>query len=160
MSDKIELKEKIAAVDVNYKSLWNEMNDEQRKALKNELFILNRYISNVKTSNRDIQEHFVLTVNEFFNKNWYVLQKNHGQLLWMLLCMCSHESRNMFYHEWIGHKKKKEGNQKILKFLEEMFPNKKQDELELMSLLVSEKECKAMASELGYTDSQISKLFK
>jgi hypothetical protein len=66
----------------------------------------------------------------------------------------------MFYHEWIGHKKKKAGNQKIVKFLEEMYPTKKQDELELLSLLITEKQCKSMASELGYNDSQISKMFK
>lgn len=160
MSDKIELKEKIAAVDVNYKDLWNEMDDDQRKALKNELFILNRYISNVKISDRDIQEHFVLAVNEYFNKHWYILQKNHAQLLWILLCMCSHESKKIFYHEWLGHKRKKEGNQKILKFLEELYPAKKYDELELMAMLTTEKECKEMAREIGYADNQISKMFK
>jgi len=64
MSEKIELKEKLAAIDVGYKGLWDEMTDEQQKALKGEFFILNRFISNVKGQSREIQEHFVLTVNE------------------------------------------------------------------------------------------------
>ena len=81
MSEKIELKDKLAAVDMNYKGLWDELDAEQQKALKSELFILNRYISNVNSSNRDIQEHYVLSVNEYFNKNWNVLQK-HPKLLW------------------------------------------------------------------------------
>ena len=80
MAEKIPLKEILAAVDSNYKSLWDELDDEQQKALKSELFILNRYISSVKSSSRETQEHFVLTVNEFFNKNWYTLQK-HPKLL-------------------------------------------------------------------------------
>ena len=42
MSDKIELKDKLAAVDMNYKGLWDEISDEQRKSIKSELFILNR----------------------------------------------------------------------------------------------------------------------
>ena len=63
MNDKIELKEKLAAVDLNVKNLWDDMNDEQRKALKSEFFILNRYVSNVKSSNRDVKEHYVLSVN-------------------------------------------------------------------------------------------------
>ena len=36
MSDKIELKEKLAAVDLNVKSLWDDINDDQKKALKSE----------------------------------------------------------------------------------------------------------------------------
>ena len=66
MSEKIELKDKLGAVDMNYKGLWDELDDTQRKSLKSELFILNRYVSSAKGQSRNIQEHFVLTVNEFF----------------------------------------------------------------------------------------------
>ena len=55
-------------LDLNLKNLWDEINDDQRKNLKQEFFILNRYISNVSSNKRDLQEHFVLTVNEYFNK--------------------------------------------------------------------------------------------
>ena len=74
MSEKIELKEKIQAVDQNVKELWDAMDADQQKSLKSELFILNRYISNVKSSDPEVQQHFVLTVNEYFNKNWNDLQ--------------------------------------------------------------------------------------
>jgi len=57
MSEKIELKEKLAAVDMNVKNLWDELNDVQQKDLKKEFFLLNRYVSSVKTSNRELQEH-------------------------------------------------------------------------------------------------------
>lgn len=158
MSDKIELKEKLAAVDMNMKGLWDELNEDQQKTLKNEFFILNRYVSNVKTSDPDLQEHFVLTVNEYFNKNWKDLQK-HPKLLWQLLCLCSHESRKLFYHEWIGFKQKKSSN-KTVKFLAEIYPNRKMDELELLSAISTEKECKELAKLHGYDDKQIEKLFK
>ncbi len=156
MSDKIELKDKLAAVDMNYKGLWDEIDDDQRKSLKSELFILNRYISNVKTSNREIQEHYVLTVNEYFNKHWNTLQK-HPKLLWQLLCMCGHESQKIFFHEWIGFKKRK-GNNKISKFLLEIYPNKKLDEIELMSQLMKPADVKKLAQSHGYDDKEIAKL--
>ncbi len=156
MSEKIELKDKLAAVDMNYKGLWDEITDEQRKSLKQELFILNRYISNVNSKNRDLQEHFVLTVNEYFNKHWNTLQK-HPKLLWQLLCMCSHESRQIFFHQWIGFKKKK-GNSKISKFLLEIYPNKKQDEIEMLSQLMTPAEIKKLAQQHGYDDKQIDKM--
>ena len=34
MSEKIELKDKLAAVDLGARSLWDEITDEQRKSLK------------------------------------------------------------------------------------------------------------------------------
>ena len=116
---KVPLKEIIAAVDLNSRTLWDELDDDQRKSVKNELWILNRYISNVKTDNVEQQQHFVLTVNEYFNKNWFVLQKDHPKLLWILLCMCNYNANKVFYHEWIGLGKKT--NNKRIKILEKMF---------------------------------------
>jgi muramidase (phage lysozyme) len=156
MSEKVELKDKLAAVDMNYKGLWDELDVEQQKALKSELFILNRYISNAQGS-RDIQEHYVLTVNEYFNKHWNTLQK-HPKLLWQLLCMCGHESQKIFFHQWIGFKKK-QGNNKLSKFLLEIYPNKKQDEIEMLSQLMTTAEAKKLAQTYGYDDKQIAKMF-
>ena len=154
---KIELKEKLAAVDLNAKMLWDEIDDDQRKALKSELYILNRYISNVKTSNRDRQEHYVLAVNEYFNKHWATLQK-HPKLLWQLLCMCNYDAETVFFHEWIGYKKKN-GETKSFKLLQELYPNKKTDELELMTKLYTTKELKALAEAQCWDDKKIAKYF-
>ena len=156
MSEKIELKDKLAAVDMNYKGLWDELDAEQQRALKSELFILNRYISNAQ-GNREIQEHFILTVNEYFNKHWNILQK-HPKLLWQLLCMCGHESQKIFFHQWIGFKKK-QGNNKLSKFLLEIYPNKIQDEIEMMSQLMTTADAKKLAQTYGYDDKQIAKMF-
>ncbi len=156
MSEKIELKDKLAAVDLGAKSLWDEMDDANRKALKSELFILNRYISNVKGQPRHVQEHFVLTVNEYFNKHWNTLQK-HPKLLWQLLCLCSHESRKIFFHEWIGFKKKK-GESKRAKFLATIYPTRKLDDLETLAELMSNKDFKDLAVQHGYEEKEIEKL--
>jgi hypothetical protein len=159
VSDKIELKEKIAFVDLNVRAAWDEMTPEQQKSLKSEFFILNRYISNAKTSDRDIQRHFVLTVNEYFNKNWNILQK-HPKLLWLLLCMCSYDGATQFYHEWIGNKKKTGSDSKKVKFLAEIYPNKKMDEIELMAKLTTDKELKDLAKRYGMEDKDITKKLK
>lgn len=159
MSDKIELKEKLAFVDLGAKDVWDEMTPDQQKALKNEFFILNRYISNVQGQSTDIQAHFVITVNTYFNKHWNVLQK-HPKLLWMLLCMCSHESKKVFFHQWLGNKKKDGTNSKRSKFLLELYPNKKVDEVELLSKLMTDKEVKALAKTYGMDDATIAKKLK
>ena len=158
MSEKIELKEKLAAVDQNVRELWDAMEPDQQKALKSEFFILNRYISSAKDQKRDIQEHFVLTVNEYFNKHWNILQK-HPKLLWLLLCMCSYNGEKQFFHEWIGFKKKTGGGKKQ-KFLEELYPNKKIDEIELMAQLATDKDVKELARKYGYDEATIAKKLK
>ena len=158
MTEKVELKEKIQAVDQNVKELWDAMNPEQQKALKAEFFILNRYISNAQTPKREIQEHFVLTVNEYFNKHWNTLQK-HPKLLWMLLCMCNYNQQT-FFHQWIGNKKKTGTGGKKLKFLQEVYPNKKMDELELLAELVTDKDVKELARKHGLDEATIAKKLK
>ena len=158
MNDKIELKEKIAFVDLNVRAAWDEMTPEQQKSLKSEYFILNRYISNVKGQSRELQEHFVLTVNEYFNKHWNDLQK-HPKLLWLLLCMCSYNGEKTFFHEWLGNKKKAGGGKKM-KFLEEIYPSRKRDELELLAQLSTDKDLKELARKHGMDEATIAKKLK
>lgn len=157
MSEKIELKEKIQAVDQNIRELWDAMDADQQKSLKSEFFILNRYISSAKGEKREIQEHFVLTVNEYFNKNWNNLQK-HPKLLWLLLCMCNYNGSKKFFHEWIGFKKKP-SNKKI-KFLEEIYPAKKLDEVEMLAKLMTDAELKDLARKHGLEEAAIAKKLK
>jgi len=159
MSEKVPLKEVLAAVDMNAKSLWDEIDDDQRKALKSEFFILNRYISNAKVNNRDTQEHFVLAVNEYFNKHWNLLQK-HPKLLWQLLCMCGHESQKIFYHEWIGYKKKANGNNnKKIKYLSQIYPNMKMREIEMLADINTEADLRQHAEQSGMAPNEVAKLF-
>lgn len=159
MSEKVELKEKIQAVDQNIRELWDAMDETNQKLLKSELFILNRYISNAKTSSREIQEHFVITVNEYFNKHFYTLQK-HPKLLWMLLCMCSYDGNRTFFHEWIGHKKRAGSDNKKLKFLDEIYPEMKIDELELLAKISTTEELIELGRLHGFEESTLIKRFK
>ena len=159
MSEKVALKDVLACVDSGHRGLWDEIDDDQRKALKSEFFILNRYVSNVKGQSRELQEHFVLTTNEFFNKHWNTLQK-HPKLLWLLLSMCNYENRKIFFHEWIGYKKKTGSNSKVVNFLLEIYPHKKRDEVELLAQILTPAEAKKLAQEYGYDDKQITKMLK
>jgi hypothetical protein len=159
VSEKVELKEKLTAVDQNVRELWDAMDAEQQKSLKQEFFILNRYISNVQGQKQEIQEHFVLTVNEYFNKNWNLLQK-HPKLLWLLLCMCSYNGKTVFFHQWLGNKKKTGNGNKKVKFLEEIYPNRKRDEIEMLAELTTDKDIKDLARKYGMDEATIAKKLK
>jgi hypothetical protein len=152
---KLPLKDILEAVDQGGRDLWDLFDDEQKKDVK--FFLMNRYVSAVRTSNREVQEHFVLATNEYFNKHFFALTK-HPKLLWQLLCACGYENRQAYNHEWIGNKKK-EGEGKKLKFLMKLHPSMKIDELEVMAELYTPKELKALAREQCWDEKEIAKYF-
>lgn len=159
MTEKLELKEKMQAVDLGLRELWDNLDDENQKLLKSEFFILNRYISNVKTPSRSIQEHYVYSVNECFNKNWFELQ-SHPKLLWMLLCMCGYDNTRTFFHQWIGFKKKENVSSRKVAFLSEIYPVAKMNEIELLAKIMTDQEIFDLAKQYGFDDKEIKKKLK
>jgi len=151
-------KDMIPAVDMGLKELWDAATDEGRKEIKGDLWNLNRYISSCKTSNRELQEHFVIIVNEFYNKNYAVLAKEDSKLLWTLLCMCCHESKKTQFHEWIKLERKSDGSSKKARFLMIMNPNMKIDDVEVLAKLMTDKEVKELARDHGLDERAIKDL--
>lgn len=147
-------KEIIPAVDLDFKDLWDAATDEGRKEIKGDFWNLNRYISSVKSSNRELQEHYLLTVNEYYNKNWNAIQK-HPKLVWQTLCICSHPSKKPQFHEWIPLKKAK--NKKV-EFLAELFPNMKISDVETLAAIITDKEIKQHCESLGWDKKEINGL--
>jgi len=58
------------------------------------------------------------------------------------------------FHEWNGNKKKTPN--KRIKLLEYLYPSKKDDELELMSVVMTDKEVKDIARSHGMDEGQIA----
>lgn len=144
-------KDMIPAVDMGLKELWDAASEEGRKEIKGDFWNLNRYISSVKGANRDVQEHFVLTVNEFYNKNWALIQK-HPKLVWQTLCLCSHDSKKTYFHEWLPLKRTKDKKEE---FLAELFPNMKRSDIETLAAITTEKDIKEYCKGLGWDKKQI-----
>ena len=149
-------KEIIPCVDLNQRDLWDAVDEDAQKEIKSDLYNLNRYISSVKNVSTEMQSHFVLTVNEFYNKHFFVLQK-HPKLLWLLLCMCSYDGKTKFFHEYISHKRP---TTKKIDFLASVYPAYKITDIELMAELMSDAELKDLASDYGLDDESIKKLLK
>lgn len=145
-------KDMIPAVDMGLKELWEAATDEGRKEIKGDLWNLNRYISSVKSPSKELQEHYLMTVNEFYNKNWADISK-HPKLQWMTLTMCSHESKKPQFHEWIPLKKEKNKKEE---FLADLFPNMKRADIETLAAITSDKEIKQYCESLGWDKKEIN----
>ena len=159
MSDKLKLAEVMAAIDMDAKDLWDSIDDFQRTELAKDFFTLNRWVSATKSKDVDLICHYVIVSNFYYNLNWAALTK-HPKLQWMLLCACSYDSAEPNNHEWIALKKKSSGASKIVKFLEEIYPTTKIDELELMAKLMSKDDIKELATAHAYELTQIKKLLQ
>ena len=142
MTQKLPIKDILAAIDMNAKSVWKELSDEEKKQVS--FWLLNRYVSNVN-GNREKQELAVFKTNEYYNKNYMDVSK-HPQLQWQLLCI-SGATGKIEFHPWAGFKKKGDSNSKAIKLLEEIYPNMKIDEVELLAGLYTKKELKQLAEE-------------
>jgi len=143
MANKLPIKDILAAIDMGAKNVWDEITDEERKAIS--FWLLNRYASSVR-GNREKQELAIFKTNEYYNKNWNVLGTKHPKLQWQILCQACGTGK-IEYHEWIGHKKKGSDNSKGIKLLEQIYPNMKQDEVELLARLSTKAELKQLAEE-------------
>lgn len=134
----------IPALDGGMRELYDAAGEDGKNDIKLDLWNLNRYMSSVKGS-REKQELAVFKTNEYYNKNWAVLGNKHPKLQWYILCQCGNTGKNEF-HPWIGFKKKT-GNNKAIKLLEQIHPNMKEDEIKMLSSMYTKKELKALAEE-------------
>ena len=141
---KLPVKDILAAIDMGAKNVWNELNDDERKQVS--FWLLNRYVSSIKGS-RDNQELAVFKTNEYYNKNYMEVSK-HPKLQWQLLCQSGNTGK-IEYHPWIGFKKKTQDTNKLIKVLEQIYPNMKQDEVELLARISSKSEIKKLAEDYG-----------
>jgi len=147
-------KDIIPSVDLGIKELWDSVDDDGRKEIKKSFWVLMRFISSVVTNNRQIQEHFVLTVNEYYNKHWASIQQ-HPKLVWLSLCLTCHDTRKQFRHEFISLKKHTD---KKTELLAELFPNSKLVDLEVMAKINTVEDIKTYCESLGWDKKQINGL--
>ena len=146
-SEKLNLKQVLGCIDMNYKGAWKEFTEEEKKSVG--FWLLNRYVSNVN-GNRQKQETAIENTNMFYNKHFNTIgvgkENGHQELMWQLLCM-SGATGKIEFHPYIGFKKKAADNSKGVKLLEQVYPNMKQDEVELLARLSTKKELKQLAEE-------------
>ena len=142
---KLPLNEIFMAMDMDAKGAFDEWSDEERKELN--FWLLNRYASSVAGS-RDAKEWAVVSTNEYYNKNWNILGTRHPKLQWQLLCATHNASRKSRQHVWQGLKQKGV-DVKVVKWLKEMFPNMKEDEVNLLATISTKQELKQYAEDHG-----------
>jgi hypothetical protein len=151
MSSSLQINDEMAAYDRKDRAYYDNFTEEDRK--KFSTYLMLRYGASV-TGSSDLQAYYLLAVNERVNKNFFDLNK-HTKLQW-LCCTTVSPGMGRQSHYWLGTKKK-EGNSKASKFLAKLYPNLRQDELDVLVAINDTKSLKLLGQQLGMDDKTIKK---
>jgi len=135
MSDKLNIGNEMRVFDRKDRAFYDNLTDEERRKFSNYLMI--RWGSSVEGS-RDLQEFYVIATNERFNKHFFNVSK-HPKLQWLMATTVS-PGMGTHRHTWIAPKKREAGLSAKKKRLQEIYPHYKDDEIDVMAQIVSNKE--------------------
>jgi hypothetical protein len=151
MSDPLNIRNEMAEFDRKNRGFYDSLTNEERK--KFSPFLMIRWGSAVNGS-ADLQAYYVMSCNENLNKHFFdVNTAQHKKLQWLLATTVSPGMGNQ-YHQWIAPKKR-ETNNKAVKFLREQHPALKEDEIKLLSEINDKDDLKQHARKLGWDDKRI-----
>jgi hypothetical protein len=144
MSDKLTIANEMKMFDRKVRSFYDDLTVEERK--KFSTFLMLRWGSAVEGS-RELQEFYVIATNERLNKHFFDVGK-HPKLQWLLATTVSPDLGAM-RHNWISPKKKEAGLSAKRKALQEIYPTYKDDEIDVMAQITTQKEIDAYHKAAG-----------
>jgi len=147
MSGKLNIHNEMNQFDRKNRLFYDELTDDERKKFSNYLMI--RWGSAVQGS-RELQEFYVISTNERFNKHFFSLSR-HPKLQWLMATSVS-PGLGAHRHSWIALKKKESGNNEIKKALISLYPNAKINDIELLAKLTDKKQLRELLREYGHSN--------
>lgn len=153
----INLNQMLYNLDMGTKEWYEKLDSEDKKSFSP--YLAMRFASSVKAT-KMLKESYIENVNEFCNKHFSTVQKHEGDslLFWKLLCLCGAGQKQ--FHPWIKAPKGKGKKTKLFEFVQECYPNYKQDEIETLLSVLDKKEIKQLAKSAGLDDKEIKNLIK
>lgn len=153
MNDPLNIKNEMAQFDNKNRAFYDDLTTEEKKKFSPYLMI--RWGTSVSGS-ADLQAYYLINGNQNLNKNYFDINSTqHKKLLWLLATTVS-PGLGVKYHQWIPPKKKESDN-KHIKFLKDRYPHLKESDIALLSKINSKQELKQYAQDLGWTDKEIKK---
>jgi|AntAceMinimDraft_5_1070358.scaffolds.fasta_scaffold00074_7 hypothetical protein len=155
MVDKLSIKNEMAMVDGKVRDFYDDLTEDERK--KFSPYVLMKFSANV-SGNLDLAEYYLRRCNDTTNKDFFNINK-HPKLQWLCTTTISPKMGNT-YHYWLTTPKNGSTSNKERKFLQQIYPNAKEDELELLVKINTKADLKEHARQLGWSDKEIKDAFK
>ena len=146
MSDRLHISNEMRQLDVKNRDFYDELDSDERK--KFSTFLMLRWGSAVEGS-QELQEYYVQSCNHYLNKHFFDIGR-HPKLQWLCATAVS-PGMGTPRHPWIAPKKKEAGLSAKRKALMEIYPTYKDDEIDVMAQMVTQKELDAYHRAAGQT---------
>lgn len=143
--DKLSIGNEMRQLDTKNRNFYDELTPDERK--KFSTFLMLRWGSAVEGA-QELQEYYVQSCNHYLNKHFFDLSK-HPKLQWLCATAMSPDMGAM-RHNWIAPKKKEAGASAKRKQLQEIYPTYKDDEIEVMMQITTQKEIDAWFKAAGH----------
>jgi hypothetical protein len=153
--DKLSISNEMAQLDLKQYEFFDQLTDEERK--KFSTFIIMKYGASVEGS-KELQEWYLRATNEQVNVNFFDLGK-HVKLQW-LMCATVSPGLGKQRHYWSAPSKKTGGRSKKIKFLSQLYPNARKDEIELLAKINTDADLEELAKSMGLSDTEVKKVIK
>jgi len=149
--DPLSIKNETAALDRKNREFYDQLDEQQRK--KFSPYLMLRYSASVE-GNSDMQAWYLMATNERVNRNFFDISTTQHKKLQWLICTTVSPGMGNQRHYWLPAKQS-EKNNRAIKFLTELYPNRKPDEIELLAELNSRDDLKNLARDHGWDDRRI-----
>jgi len=150
--DKLYIGYEMEQFDKKNRNFYDDLSDEEKK--KFSPFLMIRWGADVQGS-PDLQAYYLMSVNERLNKNFFdISTSQHKKFQWLMATSVS-PGMGKQYHKWLAAKKKDSANNKAEKFLAELYPELRYDEIKLLARINSKDDLKQLARQNGWDDKRI-----
>jgi len=135
--DKLHISNEMRQLDLKNRNFYDELTDEEKK--KFSTFLMIRWGSCVDGS-RELQEYYVQSTNHYLNKHFFAINR-HPKLQWLCATAVS-PGLGTQRHNWIKTKKKEDSNSAVKKKLLELYPARKEDDIDALAKIVTDQDIK------------------
>jgi hypothetical protein len=153
-NDKLSVKSETAALDRKDVGFYDSLSDDEKK--KFSPYLMMRYSASVD-GNADMQAWYLMATNERVNKNFFDISTSQHKKLQWLLCTTVSPNLGTQRHYWLGSKKSNTDT-KAIKFLTQMYPDLKSDDIALLADINAKEDLKELAKQHGWTPEQIKNI--
>ena len=143
----------MTAVDLRKGDYYAKLSDEDRKSVST--YMSQRWASQVQGT-RDVQEEYLIGVNEYSNVDYIATTSAHEELRWRAIALCGLGFKQR--HEFIPPKNQKKD--KLTAWLIKQFPSMSNEEIELFKTINGTDVFEDIAVSQNMGNKELKDLFK
>jgi len=151
---KFPIDQVMRAIDSRDRGFYGRLTDEDKKSVNS--YMAQRWASAVQSNDREVQEHYLLMVNDLCNIDYVATTSAHEELRWMMLSLVGLGVK--LRHDFIPPKGVKKD--RIREWLIELHPHLSDDEIDLFREINPPDVLENAARSMNVADKRLKELFK